>query len=397
MNLAFLEMATRKTKIRLGLLAVAIIILLVMLFFLFCGKKDVRVDSAGSFEWAIYNLNAPYGVAIGAEENVYVSNTGAGEVNIYDRDGELLRKLLPYIDETIDASAVEYGAAGQQYGASGQQYDNAAGEQYGAAGEQYGAAGQQYGRQEPQFYAPYGIAIDIDSNKVYVCDFNWRGVRVVESSGKLLYNLPRDPKAFKGIGADFIPYGVALMGDRVYVAAKDGVYIFDNEGKYIERWGQKGDKRVQFNFPNGIATDPDHEVIYVTDSLNRRLVALEPSGKVKWTLGAPDVEGQIISPLQLPRSVTVGPYGLVLVSDTFSHRIDVFDKDGKLVSVFGERGTNDYELNFPEGMALTADRRLYIVDRGNNRLQAWRLASELPKPDGSEVKKFSETLKTGGQ
>lgn len=135
----------------------------------------------------------------------------------------------------------------------------------------------------------------------------------------------------------------------------------------------------------------------MSDSLNRRLVALDTGGKVKWTLGAPDVEGQIISPLQLPRSVAVGPYGLVFVSDSFSHRIDVFDKDGKLVSIFGKRGTNDYELNFPEGIAITSDRRMYIIDRGNNRLQAWRLATELPQPDGSDVKKFSETLKTGGQ
>ncbi|MEK7817955.1 MAG: hypothetical protein AAB281_06870, partial [Actinomycetota bacterium] len=296
-----------------------------------------------------------------------------------------------YVGEGEEASAFEYGASGQEYNAAGQEYGDASSGQYG------GAAGQQYGRQEPQFYAPYGIAIDSDSNKIYVCDFNWRGVRVVESSGKLLYNLPRDPKAFKSIGADFVPYGVALLGDRVFVAAKDGIYIFDNEGNYIERWGQNGDKRIQFNFPNGIAADANHEIIYVSDSLNRRIVALEPSGKVKWTLGAPDVEGQIISPLQLPRSVAVGPYGLLFVSDSFSHRIDVFDKDGKLVSFFGMRGTNDYELNFPEGIAITSDRRMYIVDRGNNRLQAWRLATELPRPDASEVKKFSETLKTGGQ
>lgn len=379
-------MIANKLKIRLLLLAVAVIILAVIVFFLFCDKEPVDVESGGSFLWAVYGLDAPHAVAVDSDENVYVSNTGAGEVRIYDSDGEFVRKLEPYRDEMEpDAAAAAYG---QTQDAAAAAYGNAAAEAYG------GAAAQAYGGydKEAKFFAPFGIAVDNEREKIYVCDFNWRGVRVLARDGKILYNLPRNPNDITEPGADFIPYGVALLDDRVFIAAKDGVYIFDAEGAYLGRWGSRGQEKGQFNFSNGIATDPDSGTIYVADSLNRRLVAFNSDGEVQWALGTPDVEGEIKSPLQLPRSVAVGPDGLIYVSDTFSHRIDVFDKDGKLVSFFGKRGTNDLEFNFPEGLAFAGDRRLYIVDRGNNRLQAWLLAKELPKPSGSEVKKFSDSL-----
>lgn len=74
-------------------------------------------------------------------------------------------------------------------------------------------------------------------------------------------------------------------------------------------------------------------------------------------------------------------------------RIVVLDQEGTLVSMFGERGTDDAQFSFPEGLAISSSDRLYVADRQNNRLQIWQLASPLPKVTPADVKRFGEALK----
>lgn len=136
------------------------------------------------------------------------------------------------------------------------------------------------------------------------------------------------------------PYGVSSYQDRVYVSAKDGVYVFDLEGKYMEHWGSFGEGKNQFQYANGIATDPNNGNVYVADTGNSRIVALTPEGKVRWLLGAP--------------------------------------ADDPNSSVFG----------LPKGIAITPSYRMYLVDRQNNRLQIWQLGEDLPKIDPQTITKF---------
>ena len=52
-----------------------------------------------------------------------------------------------------------------------------------------------------------------------------------------------------------------------------------------------------------------------------------------------------------------------------SHRIARFDRDGKYLSSFGKRGTGPGEFMQPHGLALDSQGRLFVADRGNNRVQ----------------------------
>jgi DNA-binding beta-propeller fold protein YncE len=280
---------------------------------------------------------------------MFVSNTGGSEVDVYDKSGKKKFRV-----DTVDQDGKPL-----------------------------------------RFESPTGIAVDENLNRVYVCDNTFGGVRVLNKAGEFQFNLPRTPDGLaqiKNYTAGFAPQGVAVSGDKVYVTSTDGVYVFDSEGTALDHWGTKGKERGQFDFPNGIAADPDSGNIYVADSLNARIVALSPDGTVRWMLGSPDVEGSITSPFGLPRGVAVGPDGLIYVSDTFSSQFVVLDQDGGLVSVFGERGTMDTQVNFPEGVAVSEDNTFYVADRQNNRVQAWQLSSEMPAPSSAEVKEFAESL-----
>lgn len=337
--------------LRRRLIILAVLLLLLVVAALSLSRKvNQRGKIAGSsfsFLVSIYDLTDPLGVATDKDENIYVSNTGSSEVIVYDREGVRQRK----IEDTND----EKGAP-------------------------------------LRFYSPYGIAVDDDNDKLYVADYNWGGVRVFTRDGEFLYNLPKTPQDIPLDPAmGFTPFGVAVGNDHVYVVSKDGIYLFGNEGNYQTHWGSRGSEIGQYDFPNGIAVDRASGNLFVADSLNRRVVSLDRDGKIRWVLGVTSDEDQSV--FQLPRAVAVGPDGLIYITDTFWHKIFVVDQNGKLVSEFGERGTEDGQFSFPEGLAVSSSDRLYVADRQNNRLQIWQMADPLPKPSTTDVDKFMKSLR----
>jgi len=65
--------------------------------------------------------------------------------------------------------------------------------------------------------------------------------------------------------------------------------------------------------------------------------------------------------------------GLLLVADTYNHRVQVFSSDdGSFVSKLGEYGHQPGQFNCPGGIAIDHDHdRIFIVDTSNSRVQLW--------------------------
>jgi DNA-binding beta-propeller fold protein YncE len=72
-----------------------------------------------------------------------------------------------------------------------------------------------------------------------------------------------------------------------------------------------------------------------------------------------------------PFGITVGPDGLLYVADDLSHRIQIFDRAGRLQRSFGRHGTAPGELAWVDSLAVEANGDLYVADTGNNRVQVW--------------------------
>ena len=70
-----------------------------------------------------------------------------------------------------------------------------------------------------------------------------------------------------------------------------------------------------------------------------------------------------------PMSVDVDSNENVYVSDDYTSRISIFDKDGNSMSHWGTKGSGTGELNGPSGLAFDKDDNLYIVDSLNHRVQ----------------------------
>jgi sugar lactone lactonase YvrE len=157
------------------------------------------------------------------------------------------------------------------------------------------------------------------------------------------------------------------------------VLKFDSSGKLVKSFGAG-----MFIFPHGIHVDRQGNV-WVTDAQGRdgkghQVVKFSPDGKVLLTLGKAGVAGDPPDALNEPCDVVTAPNGDIFVGDGHSGqndnatpntvaRIVKFSKDGKFITSWGKMGSAPGEFKTPHGLAFDSRGRLFVADRGNNRIQ----------------------------
>ncbi|MEP7286762.1 MAG: flippase activity-associated protein Agl23 [Chloroflexota bacterium] len=135
----------------------------------------------------------------------------------------------------------------------------------------------------------------------------------------------------------------------------------------------------ELNRPRAVAVGPDGN-LYVADSQNARIVIFDADGKYLrqfGTAGSID-QGATGGMLREPWGVAVGQDGTIYVADTWNHRVQIFDKDGKFVRMWGQFeqvavNTTGKPDSFwgPRGIAVDSDNNVYIADTGNKRIRVY--------------------------
>ena len=165
------------------------------------------------------------------------------------------------------------------------------------------------------------------------------------------------------------------------------VLKFNAAGNLVRSFGSD-----MFIFPHGFHVDAAGNV-WVTDAqgpngedANRegkghQVVKFSPEGEVLLILGTPGVAGDGRGPLlNTPCDVVTAPNGDIFVSEGHSGqnpnappdtvaRIVKFDKDGNYLKHWGQLGSEPGQFRTPHGMAFDSQGRLFVADRGNNRIQ----------------------------
>ncbi len=259
------------------------------------------------------------------------------------------------------------------------------------------------------------LAVDVDdTGRVFVADTDNAAVKVFSPKGRFLYKLDRSGKGPALLG----PAGIAVWKDRVFVTdgnnfrvleyTTDGDYVrtfidkslgrkigafvpvgvdtsengdvyitdvfyqrvlvFDQNGRLKFRFGTPGDKPGNFQYANDLVVDRKG-YIYVSDSNNSRVEVFDPRGKFVYMLGTADGAKPDMA---LPRGIDTDKYGRVYVVDTFQHKVQVYDgKDrGILLFTFGDKGTENGQFDYPNGIAIKGN-RLFVTDRENNRISVF--------------------------
>jgi len=214
--------------------------------------------------------------------------------------------------------------------------------------------------------APNGIVYVVDRLRyvvdVYDRENRWRGA------------LPTPPGT-----AAWEPLAVAVDNTgEVFVtnASVSGPTLvsYAPDGSMKEIFPQIAPGGAPLAFPAGIAVmrpKDGKRMVILSDSNNRRVVAIGDPGEPLWTFG--DTPGP--SAIGLPRGIAAIRADRCLVVDATDHSITAWNlTTGSAQFLFrmAGPGVEDGEFLFPNGIAQASDGRLFITDRDNDRVQVWR-------------------------
>jgi len=165
--------------------------------------------------------------------------------------------------------------------------------------------------------------------------------------------------------------GLDLAGDLLYGTdlANARVVGYQSAGGRLRlRLGTPGTSPGSFLAPMDVAVGPDGR-LRVADYGNRRVQVLDAAGNpvARWPLPG------------RPRAVTVDGAGQTFVV-LDNEVVLVLGAAGTPVTRFGEPGRGPGALQLASDLGTAADGRVYVVDRGNRRIQVFRPADVPPTP-----------------
>lgn len=138
---------------------------------------------------------------------------------------------------------------------------------------------------------------------------------------------------------------------NIYTSANKGVVVFSPDGKVVQSY--LGDKYSNIHDME-IREEDDGEFIYgARNSAAEGIKFNARSGEIVLNLPFPKESGLDLKKFA-PTAITVAPNGDIILSDGYaSNHIFKFDKFGKYLMHFGEKGNGLKQFNTAHGMTLS--------------------------------------------
>ena len=245
---------------------------------------------------------------------------------------------------------------------------------------------------------PVGVAIHEETHQIFVANCVNNRVEIFSETGEFFHQLC--------VGQLFIPWGIAIHGDSVYVSCcgDDTVCKFSlTELCRVRRIGGYESDNVQFRSPQQLTTDPIGRV-FIADTYNFRICIHDPDLNHLRNIKHPSMSAPydlkvsrdciyVLCPRNNPclhvltlegdklhSLITCGEGMDVLrplffcsdalnnfvLSDYKSHSIRVFSPEGNLLHTIGREGHQQAMFNRPRGVAVTPNGKLVCVSYNEN-------------------------------
>lgn len=215
-------------------------------------------------------------------------------------------------------------------------------------------------KKESNIVKPYGVglqdgkvyAVDTGTDMLFVMDENSNGLKLIGNGA---------------VGKLAGPIGLAFDKDK-------NIFISDSKEKRINAYDTNGTlkfvigDRLDFANPTGIAIDKKLHRLYVTDTKSHQLKAYDIATKKHlYTVGKRGTED---AEFNYPTNVAVDQRnGDIVVVDTQNFRVQIFDKDGKFITKFGNVGNKPGTFARPKGVGIDSEGNIYVADSAFNNIQ----------------------------
>lgn len=174
---------------------------------------------------------------------------------------------------------------------------------------------------------PGGIAVDNERKRLYVVNIHVHNVAVFDLSGTHLFTFSR-----KGDRDGYLNFPTDLdLDSKGNVVVADSmnarVQVFDSEGRFLMKFGQRGDSLTDFQLIKGIAVDRKTDNIYVTDGRANRFLIFSPKGEALLAVGGTysTLAGRVVpGGFLLPQDISIDENGRVYVADSINKRFQVY-------------------------------------------------------------------------
>ncbi len=232
------------------------------------GKNSFRI-AAG----ARRRIQQPNGVAVDANDNIYIADSGLGLIDVYDPHGNFLR----YIGKIDDESLFDYPTGIAIDRRNAQIYLLDTRRNVLLILDVHGNILKRVGRRSTdevpvEFVSPSEITLNGD--EVVVLDTAGSRLQVFDLDGKLLRRINTNTST----GPSKTPVEMGLSADsegNIYLSnLRDfGVRVFARDGKVLSSFGVRGISEGQFDSPTGLWVEKD--TLYVADTRNRRVAVFK--------------------------------------------------------------------------------------------------------------------------
>jgi DNA-binding beta-propeller fold protein YncE len=226
-------------------------------------------------------FNEPWGIAVGPDGSVYVSDTWNHRVQKFTKDGKPLTTWGQYgqpLPEAPESKSFFWGPRGVAVDSQGHVFVADTGnkrivifDEDGNYLTDFGTAGLDAG----QFDEPVGVAV-ADDGTVYVTDtWNQRIQSFAPNEdGTLYFPLQQwDVNAWFGQSLDNKPLIAVSEDKHVFITDPEGYRVieFTDTGEFVRTWGDFGVGPSEIGLAAGITVDPNG-FVWVTDAGNNRIL-----------------------------------------------------------------------------------------------------------------------------
>ena len=274
-------------------------------------------------------FSQPAGIAVDAEGNLFVADSGKSVIHVLDSDGRLLESI------------------------------------------------GRFGWRSGEFDTPTDVALD-GRLRLYIADSGNNRVQrfgLISRSFRTVAGEKHDNLAETQGAATVFPLHepqsvAANMSGYLYIADtwNHRVLKLDPQGRLQMEIGGMGQTGQQFRNPQGVMADSKND-IYISDTGNHRVHKLDFSGTQLAVWGEEGTgAGQFLNPV----GQAVDRFGNVYVADQGNHRVQIFGPEGRYLAEFGQQ-----VLNSPVDVAVGSSLRAYVTDVATGNVEVFRIIYEI--------------------